>query len=224
MSINVIAMLTNNDKTVENALGIFEENKNSKVKCWGFKDVGISEKDTVALVQAMKKAGKTTFLEPLVESEQECLKAAQLAIDCCFDCVVGMTYYKSVYDLLKNTPIKYFPTCGKRAGIPRMLYGKVASIIGDAQRIAANGANGICLSVYRYVDGDPENMARRFIKELGVPFIITGGINDNHRLDFIKELKPWGFTIGSALFGAKFGGSNSISEKLDYVVDYLEKV
>jgi len=49
----------------------------------------------------MKEAGKTTFLEPLVESEEECLKAVQLAIDCQFDYVIGMTFYKSSYELLR---------------------------------------------------------------------------------------------------------------------------
>ena len=57
MDINLIAMLTQNDKTVKDAQSVFEANKNSKVKCWGFKDVGISEQDTISLVQAMKKAG-----------------------------------------------------------------------------------------------------------------------------------------------------------------------
>jgi len=37
MAINLIAMLTHNDKTVEHAQSVFEANKNSKVKCWGFK-------------------------------------------------------------------------------------------------------------------------------------------------------------------------------------------
>jgi hypothetical protein len=222
MAINLIAMLTHNDKTVEDAQSVFEANKNIKVKCWGFKDVGISEKSAISLVQAMKEAGKITFLEPLVESEEECLKAVQLAIDCQFDYVIGMIFYKSSYELLKNTPVKYFPTCGKRAGLPRMLYGTVDSIIGDAQRIAADGANGICLSAYRYVDGDSEDMARRFVKEVGLPFIITGGIKDDHRLDFVKETKPWGFTIGSALFGSGFGGNKTIAEKLDYILDYLK--
>lgn len=104
-----------------------------------------------------------------------------------------------------------------------MLYGTVESIIADAKRISEYGVDGICLSVYLYADGDPEEIAKRFVKEIKIPFLITGGINNDHRLDFIKEAQPWDFTIGSALFADNFGGNNTVAEKLDYVVDYLNK-
>ena len=222
MSLIILSMLTNNDATVENALEIFESNKNSKTKYWGFKDVGISEENAIVLVQAMKRAGKITIYEPLVEDEKESLKAAQFAIDHEFDYLIGNVFHQSVSDLVKNSPVKYFPTCGKRSGTPRMLYGTVDSIVEDAKRIMHCGADGVCLSVYRYVDGEPEDMAKRFVKELDAPFMITGSINNDHRLDFMKELQPFAFTIGSALFDdSSFGGNNTIAEKLDYAVDYL---
>ena len=41
MGINLIAMLTNHDKTVPGAKSVFEENRSAKTGCWGFKDVGI---------------------------------------------------------------------------------------------------------------------------------------------------------------------------------------
>jgi len=223
MAVNVIAMMTNHDRTVRNALEIFESNKDTSVNCWGFKDIGIETKDAVELVAAMKAAGKTTFLEPLVESEEECLKAAELAVRGKFDYLIGMAFCESAVKLLKFNNIKYFPTCGKRAGIPRMLYGTPESIISDAQRIASYGVDGICLSVYRYADGDPQSMARRFVKEITLPFIISGGINTKECLDFVKSLKPWGFTIGSALFDDSFGSDNYIREKLDSIKNYLAK-
>ena len=37
----IIIMLTHNDKTVPNAIEIFEENKDLPIQYWGFKDVGI---------------------------------------------------------------------------------------------------------------------------------------------------------------------------------------
>lgn len=98
MDINVLAMLTNHDKTVKDAYEVFEANKDSKVKCWGFKDIGIPEKDAIELIKKMKREGNVTLLEPLVESESECLKAAQLAIDCQFDYVIGMAFYESVHN------------------------------------------------------------------------------------------------------------------------------
>ena len=73
-------------------------------------------------------------MEPLIESEEGCLEAAQFAIDCGFEYVIGMEFYESVAQKLKGTGIQYFPTCGRRAGIPRMLYGTVQEIIDDAKR------------------------------------------------------------------------------------------
>ena len=221
--INVIAMLTNHDKTVENAQEIFEANKDAQVKCWGFKDIGIDLEKGAKLVAAMQAAGKTTFLEPLVEEEHECLKAAQFAVNCGFDYLIGMVFEKKSAELLKKHNIKYFPTCGKRAGLPRMLYGTHEEIIGDARRMLDKDVDGICLSVYRYVDGKPEELAADFVRQLNKPFMIAGGINGLHRLDAVKKLSPWGFTIGSALFDNSFGENNTIIEKLDDIKAYIQR-
>ncbi len=218
MSIRMIAMLTNHDKTVPGAEAVFADNQGAATAFWGFKDVGISLPDAKKLVRRMKDAGKVTFMEPLIESEEGCLEAAQFAIDCQFDFVVGMAFYESVAKKLAGTGIKYFPTCGRRAGIPRMLYGTHQEIIDDAKRILAyDGVEGICLSVYRYVDGDPEAMAAEFVASVDKPLIITGSIGNDKRLEFVKNLKPWGFTIGSALFDDSFGRYAHIYEKLDAI-------
>lgn len=223
MSVKLIAMLTNNDKTVPGAVDIFEKNKMTKADCWGFKDIGIELPDAKKLVEKMKQEGKTTFMEPLVESEEECLEAAQFAIDCKFEYMVGMAFYESVAEKLKGTGIQYFPTCGRRAGIPRMLYGTHQEIIEDAERIlSCDGVHGICLSIYRYKDGDPEKMAREFVEKIHKPIIVTGSIGNDERLAFVKSLKPWGFTIGSALFDDSFGHFEKIADKIDAILEKLE--
>ena len=224
MGINLIAMLTNHDKTVPGAKSVLEENRFAKTGCWGFKDVGIELSDAKALVASMKAEGKTTFMEPLIESEEGCLEAAQFAIDCGFEYVIGMEFYESVAQKLKGTGIQYFPTCGRRAGIPRMLYGTVQEIIDDAKRIlSVDGVAGICLSVYRYCDGDPEVMAMEFARQISAPMIVTGSIGNDARLNFVKAMKPWGFTIGSALFDDSFGHYDHISDKLDMLLEKLEQ-
>ncbi len=221
MGVRVIAMLTHNDKTIPDAQEVFEKNKQTKALCWGFKDIGIDVESSKQLVAKMKQAGKMTFLEPLVETEEECIAAAELAVLCKFEYLVGMAFYEKAADILKAGGVKYFPTCGKRAGLPRMLYGTVESIIADAKRILDYGVDGICLSVYRYKDGSPEDMAHEFVKQVNAPLIIAGGINNETRLDFVKALNPWGFTLGSALFTDDFGAERNPCEKLDYVKEYL---
>lgn len=220
--IHVISMLTNHDKTIPNAQEVFEANKDTTVKCWGFKDVGIDQEKSARLVAAMQAAEKTTFLEPLVDDPEECLKAAQFAVDCGFDYLISMVYEERSAQLLKANGIKYFPTCGRREGLPRMLYGTYEEIIEDAKRILDKGVDGICLSIYRYVDGDPEKLVSEFLRQIDMPFIIAGGINNTERLDVVKKLSPWGFTIGSALFDSSFGDGNRIAEKLNDIKQYVE--
>lgn len=223
MSIRLIAMMTQNDRTVPNARRLFEENKDANTDYWGFKDIGIGLDDARSLVEAMKAQGKTTFMEPLVEEEEECLAAVQFAIDCKFDYVVGMTFFESVAQLLKGTGIQYFPTCGRRAGIPRMLYGTHQEIVDDAKRILAHdGVAGICLSIYRYVDGDPEAMAAEFAQKIKSPILVTGSINNEERLAFVRSLRPWGFTVGSALFDDCFGHFDKISDKVNTIQAKLQ--
>lgn len=223
MPIQVIAMLTNDDKTVPNALEVFEANKHARTACWGFKDIGIAPADAMALVKAMKAAGKTTFMEPLLEDEESCLRAAAMAVECGFDYVIGMVYNGKAHALLKANGVRYLPTCGRRAGLPRMLYGTPGEIVADALRLTRDcGAEGICLSTFRYVEGDPEVMSLAVNEALAANLIISGGINDFPRLDFVKRLNPWGFTIGSALFKEKFGRGTPIADQLNRIQDYIE--
>lgn len=223
MSVQVIAMLTNDDRTVENALAVFEENKHARTRCWGFKDIGIDTEAAAGLVAAMKAAGKTTFLEPLLEDEENCVKNANFAVKCGFDCVLGMVYNQKAADILREAGVEYLPTCGRREGLPRMLYGTPEEIIADAERLThSRDMKGVCLSVYRYVDGDPEQMALALREKMVGKMIVSGGINSFSRLDFVKSLQPWGFTIGSALFTQRFGARKSIAEQLDIIQEYIE--
>jgi hypothetical protein len=223
--IRIIAMLTHDDKTVSNAAEVYEANKHAKTLCWGFKDVNMSIDGAKKLSAAMKSDKKEFFFESLVDNEEEGLKSAKLAIECNADYLTAMEYYPSVHELLKPTKVKFFPTCGKRKKLPgssrRMLHGTIDEIIADANKIASKGVDGICLSVFRYLDGDPIELAKRFVKEVNIPLIVSGSINSDERLDFIKDVNPWGFTIGSALFTDDLGAGKSVAEKLDYIYDYL---
>ena len=72
----LIVMLTHNDRTVEDAIEVFEGAKDSKAKFWGFKEVGIPEDQMIDLVKRMKAAGKTTFLEVVDYTEEGCIAGA----------------------------------------------------------------------------------------------------------------------------------------------------
>ena len=222
MESKLIVMLTYNDRTVKNAVEIFDECKDLPVKCWGFKDVGLPAVQMKQLVKNMKSAGKTTFLEVVSYTEKECLDGAGLALECGFDYLMGTLFYDSAFDLLKNKPIIYFPFCGKVSGSPSILEGGIDEIIDEAKRMMQAGVEGFDLLAYRYVN-DPEELAGCFIKEVPVPVVLAGSVNSYKRLDRVAELNPWGFTMGSALFDKKFISSGTFRQQLEKVVEYINE-
>ena len=76
----LIVMLTYNDLTVKNAFDIFEQCKDSKAKYWGFKEEGLPLEQMKKLYAYMKECGKTTGLEVVAYTEEECLAGAEMAI------------------------------------------------------------------------------------------------------------------------------------------------
>ncbi len=220
---NLIVMLTNHDVTVSNALEVFESCKDLPVKDWGFKDVGLPEDQMKQLVKRMKECGKTTYLEVVTYTEEECLRGARLAIECGFDYLMGTLYYPSVGKLFQNTSTKYLPFCGKVWGSPSVLGESIDGIVEDALRLSeSEGVAGLDLLAYRF-PGDAPALIREYMKQVKIPTVIAGSIDSTQRLDFMKEIQPWGFTIGSALFAGKYQENGTFRENVEAVVAYLSK-
>lgn len=222
MESKLIVMLTHNDKTVTNALEVFESCKDLPVDFWGFKDVGLPKEEMVKIINAMKTAGKTTFLEVVSYSEEECMQGAKLAVELGYDYLMGTVYHQSVFEYLSTQKIKFLPFCGKVSGSPSVLEGTFEEIIDDAKGLLAKGVDGIDLLSFRHVDG--AGLAQAYCKAIDKPVVIAGSINSNARLDFINEINPWAFTMGSALFTENFAPGKSFRENLQAVVDYMDSI
>lgn len=218
--IELIAMLTHNDKTVDDAREVFAVSLDAPTTHWGFKDTGLSAHELGLLAQDMKQAGKTVHFESLEEEESKCLAAAEFAVANDLDYLIGMAFHPSVAALLADTAVGYLPTCGARSGIPRMLHGSVDEIVGDALRVRPD-SDGVTLSLYRWTDGDPAELGAAFIAAVPAPVVITGSINSTARLDEIARLAPWGITVGSALFDDVFG-TGTFAAGLQWMRDYLD--
>ena len=219
---HLIVMLTNNDKTVKDAIEVFDSSKDLPVQFWGFKNIGLPIEKMKQLVKNMKDAGKTTLLEVVTYTENECMKAAKLAVECKFDYLMGTLFYDSVFNFLKDKPIKYSPFCGKVSGSPSILEGTINEIVNDAKNMQRKGVDALDILAYRYI-GDPEELAEKFIQGIDIPVIIAGSINSYERLDKINELNPWGFTMGTALFKKNFDKNGTFKDNLKEVIDYLNK-
>ena len=105
----LIVMLTYNDHTVENAREIFEECKDSKAKYWGFKEKPLPVEEMKALFDRMRECGKKTVLEVVEYDEDECIKGAEIAVQCGCDIMMGTTFFESVSDYCKEHKIHSQP-------------------------------------------------------------------------------------------------------------------
>lgn len=221
MKPQLIVMLTHNDLTVENALDLFKTCKDLPVAFWGFKDVGIPPSAMRALLDEMKKAGKTTFLEVVTFTEEECLDNAKLAVEFGFDYVTGGLYFPSVADYLKDKPQQYFPFVGDVGGSPVALKGSTDAILEDCDRLEAAGVQGLDLVAYRFVDGDPVELAKKVVAGAKTDVIIAGSIASEERINIMKAINPFAFTMGGALFDKKFVANGDFRANLEYVINYL---
>lgn len=218
----LIVMLTHNDVTVADAKDIFLGSKDLPVQNWGFKDVGLEPAAMKELCGLMKAEGKTTFLEVVTYSEEECMRGAKLAVECGFDCLLGTIFYDSVADYIKTTDLKYYPFVGKVSQSPSILEGSVDFMLEQEKEYVAKGAVGVDLLGYRYVDGDPNILSAAYIKAAGSPTVLAGSIGSQERMKLVKQMDPAFFTMGSALFTKNFVKDGSFRENLAAVVTFLE--
>lgn len=223
MKTKLIVMLTHHDKTVPDALSVFTAAKDLPVDCWGFKDVGLPRPQMAELLSALKAAGKTTFLEVVSYSEEECMRGARLAAEMGFDYLMGTLFYPSVWAYLKDKPVKYMPFVGHVSGSPSVLEGSVEEIVAEGRQLAAQGVYGFDILAYRHKD-DPEGLARTFVGEMPVPVVVAGSINDRDRMQFVEDIGAWGYTMGSALFEGKFVPNGTFRDNLAAVCSMMETI
>lgn len=216
----LIVMLTHNDLTVTDAYEIFDQCKKSKAKFWGFKEEPLPLEQMQKLFAYMKDCGKTTFLEVVSYSENECLEGARKAVACNCDFLMGTTFFDSVNDFCRENHLNYLPFVGKITGRPSVLEGTPEEMINEANAYIAKGVYGIDLLGYRYT-GDASLLNREFVKNMEVPVCIAGSVNSYERLQEIKAVSPWAFTIGGAFFENKFDGT--MKEQIDKVCIFMKE-
>jgi len=219
-SLNLIVMLTHNDETVNNAHEIFEKCKNSDAKFWGFKEKSIPIEQMKNLYKYMKECGKTTFLEVVEYTEKEGLEGAKLALECGCDILMGTVFFDSINEFCKKNNLRYMPFVGKVTERPSILEGEIDEIIKEANEYLKKGVYGFDLLGYRYT-GNAVELNERFVLEVNAPVCIAGSVNGYERLDELKNINPWSFTIGSAFFENKFDGS--FEEQINKVCEYVKQ-
>ena len=218
----LIVMLTHQDKTVQNALELFERTKDFPIKHWGFKDVGLSPDEMQKVVAVMKDSGKTTFLEVVSLSEEEGLQGARLAVELGFDILMGTVFYPSIADYLKDKPVLYYPFPGHVHSHPSILDGEIEEIVAHACELEGYGVHGLDLLTYRY-NGEAPSLLRQVVDATKVPVVSAGSIASFARIEEVWSAGAWGFTIGTAFFEKQFLPEGSFEENVQAVCSWLQE-
>ena len=218
----LIVMLTHQDRTVQDALQLFERTRDYPITHWGFKDVGLSPEEMQRVVSAMKAAGKITFLEVVSLSEDDGLRGARLAVDLGFDVLMGTVFFPSIGEYLKDKAIKYYPFPGHIHGHPSILDGTIDEIVAHARELESYGAHGLDLLTYRYA-GDAAHLLTQVVQATQVPIVSAGSIASFERITEVWDCGAWGFTIGSAFFEKQFVPNGSFEENVLAVCDWLQQ-
>ena len=218
----LIVMLTHQDRTVQDALQLFERTQDYPITHWGFKDVGLSPEEMQRVVTAMKAAGKNTFLEVVSLSEEEGLSGARLAVDLGFDVLMGTVFFPSIGEYLKDKAIKYYPFPGHIHSHPSILDGSIEEIVAHACELESYGAHGLDLLTYRYA-GDAPHLLNQVVKATQVPIVSAGSIATFERITEVWNSGAWGFTIGSAFFEKQFVPDGSFEENVLAVCNWLQQ-
>lgn len=216
----LIVMLTCNDLTVKNAYEIFEQCKDSAVECWGLKEEPLEHEEMKKLFNYMKKCGKKTVLEVISYDKDKSLAGADMAVECGCDYLMGTVFSDAVNDLCKAHNIKYLPFVGGVSDRPSILEGNINDIIAQAKEYLSKGVYGIDLLAYRY-NGNAVELIERFVEKIEAPVCVAGSINSYLKLDEIKRIAPWSFTIGSAFFENEFG--DRVPEQIEKVLQYMKQ-
>lgn len=218
----LIVMLTHQDRTVQDALQLFERSRDYPITHWGFKDVGLSPDEMQRVVGAMKAAGKNTFLEVVSLSEEEGLSGARLAVDLGFDVLMGTVFFPSIGEYLKDKAIKYYPFPGHIHSHPSILDGTIDEIVAHACELESYGAHGLDLLTYRYA-GDAAHLLSQVVQATQVPIVSAGSIASFERITEVWDSGAWGFTIGSAFFEKQFVPNGSFEENVLAVCNWLQQ-
>jgi hypothetical protein len=218
----LIVMLTHHDKTVPDALELFQRSKDLPITHWGFKDVGISPEEMQTAVTAMKDAGKATFLEVVSLSEEDGLRGARLAVDLGFDVLMGTVFYPSIGEYLKDKPVRYYPFPGHVHSHPSILDGAIEDIVSHACKLETYGVHGLDLLTYRY-DGEAARLLKQVVQATHIPVVSAGSIASFERINEVWDSGAWGFTIGSAFFEKQFMPDGSFEENVLAVCNWLKE-
>ncbi len=220
--IEFIFMLTHSDRTIPNARAVYDEIRDSRLRYVGFKDIGLPVPELRALAEAMRADGREVMLEVVSEDKDDELRSIHAALEIGVDWLLGGTHPDEALEVLAGAgadrPIRYCPFPGRVIGHPSLLRGTIEEIAGDAAALTARpGVHGLDLLAYRY-HGDVPALTAAVRDASAGPVIAAGSVDSLERIETLRRIGVWGFTIGGAIFDGRFDGAPSVAAQIETVL------
>jgi hypothetical protein len=223
--IEFIFMLTHHDKTVDDAVAVYEQTLGTGLRYVGFKDIGASPAVLAEVTRAAQADGLEVMLEVVSTSEADELQSLRAAVEIGVDWVLGGTHAQSGAEILAGSPLRYCPFPGEVTGHPSVLGGDLEAIAQHARELTAMaGVSGVDLLAYRHSSVDPVALTRAVAAASSGPVIAAGSITTADQIRDLAAAGAWGFTIGSAIFEGRLPGAPSIADQVRAVLTTSARV
>ena len=210
-------MLTRNDETIPNARAIYASIAGLGLGHVGCKDVGLPKPELAELIADIRSQGHTSYLEVVSESDDSMELSARTAVEVAADYVIGGTAVERIQKVIAGTGMKFFPYIGSIIGHPCLLRGSIKEIVDDAKRVEQLGVDGINLLAYRY-DGDVPELVRSVAAATPLPLICAGSVDSLERIEMLRDLGVWAFTIGTAALDGSFVPGKPLADQLRFAL------
>lgn len=199
-----IFMLTREDRTIEDCVELYETIRAVPLRHVGFKDIGVGRDTLHRLHDRIKEDGRTSHLEVVSTSRDDCQRSAELSVRLGIDCLLGGTDVADVLAILAGSRTGYYPYPGIPEGHPTRLRGSPQRIAADTAAAVAQGCAGIDLLAYRALEADPLELIRAARAAMDRTLIVAGSINSPERVRGVGLAGADLFTIGSAALDGSF--------------------
>lgn len=216
-----IFMLTRQDQTVEDARQVLDMVLTTGLRRVGFKDVGAAPDALRSLVETIREAGASSYMEVVSTTPDRIRASLETARDIGVDYVLGGRDLALAEELLDGGVARYYPFPGNPRGHPTVLDGTPEDVARDCSVFVEAGCAGVDLLAYRASEADPLDLVRAARASLGDrELIVAGSVDSPERIHALAGAGADAFTIGSAVFDGSF--SPTKGSLLSQIHDVLE--
>ncbi|HEY3451322.1 MAG TPA: hypothetical protein VGK67_33495 [Myxococcales bacterium] len=202
---DLIFMLTHEDRTVSGCLEVLEEIAPLGLKHIGFKDVGADRPTLSALSRRIAALGATSYLEVVSTDREGCLAAARAAAELGVHKVMGGTDAAAMLSVLGPAGVSLLPFPGRPQGHPTKLGGDSKLVAEHCRAFVSQGCAGADLLAYRATEADPLELVRAAREGLGsAELVVAGSVVDAQQIAALAAAGADGFTVGGAVFAERW--------------------